>query len=804
MIKNYIKIAFRNLWKEKTLTSLNIIGLTVAFAVSLLLSTYVVFQFSYDTFHDKKDHIYQAYMTWQTPEGTEVGTSQPTPLAETLVEEVPGIKNITRHLEEEALTIYKDKELNLDALYVDSGFFKMFSFPIINGTKENALADVNSVVITKSTALKLFNKENPVGKTIGLFIKGTQEPFTVSAVTSDPPKASTITYEIAIPFKRNPNYEETKSLWGAQYHEVFIELDKDVSPVTFEQNSRDFTNLHYKGSIDNLKRDGAPTNEFGNYLQMGLLPFKDVHFASYSKGYVEVSNAKVTIVLGIAFLILFIACVNFINMSIARSSQRLKEIGMRKTLGAEKRQIFFQFWLESLLVYVVSAGLGILVSILLQRHFQRLFGTTATFQDLFSPTAILTIVAVFVIVSMVVGGYPALLLNRLTTVQSLKGKLSSSGNHGLRNALIVVQFSIAILLICGTFVLNGQIEYMRTKDLGYDKEHVFSFPLTGKKDSYDAVALLREQLASNPSVLSVTGSSNNLGRGKDGSRYTSVWGFDYKGASVRTHTLMVDYNYVKTLDLKLLQGRSFDSQRKNDSKAVLINERMAEELQEENPLTAQLPINDSLHYTVIGVVKDYHFSSLSQEIEPITFFLDRQDPLKYAFVKVAPGTMVKTVRDIEEAYAAIEPNAQFLGSFLDENVDRTFRREKNLAALITTGSIIAIILCCMGLFAMSLLTVARRQKEIGIRKVIGATVLSLTLLLTKEFLKLVAFSFVIAAPLAWWGATQWLQSYTYRLDLSVWLFAAAGLVALLIATLTIGTKTIKAALANPVKSLKTE
>ncbi|MBC2844726.1 ABC transporter permease [Winogradskyella flava] len=804
MFKNYFKIAIRNLWKERVFTSLNVLGLTVAFGVAILLAMYATFQLSFDKFHANGDNLYQVHMTWQIPKGTEVGTSQPTPFAEALKSEVPGVKRITRHFEDEALTIYKDKELGLDALFVDADFFEMFSFSMIQGQTSNLLKDSKSVVITKETARKLFKEENPIGKTISILINGAKEPFTVSAVSADMPDASSITYDIAIPFSKNPAFEETKERWNAQYHEVYIELDNQVSTKAFEENSRNFTNLQYKSAIEKLKRDGAQPNANGDFLQLGLLPVKDLRFVNYDKGYVEISRSKVNIVSGIALLILFIACVNFINMGIAKSSKRLREIGMRKALGAEKRQVFLQFWLESLVVFLFSTGLGILLSFLLKNSFQTIFRTSATLNVLFTPTILITALLLVLIISLIVGGYPAVLLNRLTTVQSLKGKLDSTGNNRLRNTLIVVQFGIAILLISGTFVLKGQLDYMRNKDLGYNKQQVFSFPLNGKKNSYDVVKLLREDLLNQTNILGVSGSDNNLGRGKDGSQYTSVWGFDYKGRSVRTNTLTVDYDYIKTLGLQLLKGRSFDASRESDAQAIIINESMARELSEENPLSVLIPVTDSLNYSVVGVVKDYHFKDISKTIEPLSLFLNREEGLKYAFVKVAASDMVNSVHLIEQAYKNIEPNAAFLGSFLDENVDRTFRREKNMAALITSGSVVAIILSCIGLFAMSMFITIQRTKEIGIRKVVGASVSAITVLLTKDFLKLIGIAFIIATPIAWWATSEWLQSYPYRMELNLWIFIAAGALALIIAVITISQRTIRAAIANPVKSLRTE
>ena len=804
MFKNYLKIAWRNFTKNKVFSFLNIIGLSVAFGVAILLTIYSFQELSFDKFHQNSDKLFKTYITWQTPKGTEVGTSQPTPFAPTLKAEVSGISKITRLLEKNTLTIYNEKELNLDAIYVDPDFFKMFSFPITKGNTDNPLENISTTVINEKTAVKIFGDENPVGKIITVLIDGKKETFRVNAVSADIPKYSSIEFEIAIPFEKNPEYKSTLERWNAQYHEVYVQLEDKINQETFENNSRTFTNLHYKSSFEELKRDGAIPNDNGDFLQLGLLPVTDLHFSRYDNGYLEISRAKAYLVLGIAFLILFIACVNFINMSIAKSSQRLKEIGMRKTLGAEKKQLFLQFWGESLIFFIVSIAIGALLSVLLKSNFETLFRTSVAFDVLLSPQILLLTLLLVLFVSLIVGGYPAILLSRLSTLQSLKGKLENSGNNRLRDTLIVLQFGIAILLISGTFVLNGQLSYMRNKDLGFDKKQVLSFPLIGKKNSYDVVKLLREELSSNPNIVSISASDNNIGRGRDGSISTSVWGFGYKGKNVKTHSLVVDYDYIKTLGIELIEGRTFDINRKNDIHSVIINESMVAELNEKKPLSAKFPINDSLSYSVIGVVKDYNFQRVSKQIEPITFFLDREQGLQYAYVKITSSDIAKAYAEIEDAYKQIEPNAAFLGSFLDENVDRTFRKEKTMTSLITSGSIIAIILSCIGLFALSILVIAQRTKEIGVRKVIGASVGSVTYLLIKDFLKLVFIAFIIATPIAWYFSYQWLNNYPYKVALNPLFFIAAGFVTIVISLLTVGGKTIKAAMQNPVNSLKSE
>ena len=803
MFKNYLKIAWRNLIKNKIFSVANIVGLTCAFAVAILLSMTALFELSFDQFHKNKDTAYQVYLTSQTPRGSEARTSNPVPLASALKDEIPGIKQIARSLSEDALVSYKEKDLDLDAEYADSEFFNIFTFPVIFGNATNPLPSKNSVSITEETATKLFGKTDVVGEILQIQVGSEQRPFTIAAVLQNTPANSSTDFDIVIPFENHPEYEPNKDVWNSQFHPVYLQLEEGVTPKQFEENTREFTNLHYAGSIESDKRDGAVADENGQYKQFHLLPITDMHFASYKAGRVDASRTFPYIILGVALVILFIVCANFINMNIALSEKRLKEIGMRKTLGALKKQLFFQFWMESAIVFLIAVGLGLVASNLLIDPFKTLFNTKATFAEVTQPKIIALFAISIFLITLIAGGYPALLLSKLSTLRALKGKLDL-GKNRLRNGLIVLQFVIAIILISGTLVLHGQIDFLRNKDLGYNKEQVVSIPLNGRKDSYAVLDLLRDELSQNPNVLSISGSDSNLGLGRDGSITSSAMGFDYKGKGVVTNALTVDYDYARTLDIELKSGRMFSRDYSTDSLGLVINESMAKQFGEEDPLSIRINMDDSMSYSVVGVIKDYYFQDVKKEVKPLTLFLNRNWDLYYAYVKIAPSNATQSFDAIKNAWEKIEPQAEFLGSFLDENVDRTFRREKTMATIITSGSILGIILSCLGLFAISMLVVAQRTKEIGVRKVIGASVSSVAILLTKDFLKLVGLAFIIATPIAWYFLNEWLQDYPSHVALSPLFFVAAGLMACLIAFITVGSRTVKAASANPVKSLRTE
>ncbi|WP_458629112.1 FtsX-like permease family protein [Winogradskyella sp. PC D3.3] len=805
MFKNYFKIALRNLWKNRTFTALNVVGLTMAFGVALLLGMFAVFQLSFDRFHDHGDAIYKVYSEDSGPYGIEANTSKSEPFAAALKDEVTGVEKITRYSGSGVLLTYQDKQLGMGTAYVDPDFFDMFSFPIVKGDTKHPITSESSVAMTEQAAKRIFGDENPIGQTVTILRDEVEVPFNVTTIIEDFPDTSSIGFDIVLNFKSQNEhaYARTVGRWDMENHEVFMQLSEGLKPEQFEKSTADFTQLHYKNEIDNAKRDGFEPNADGLYRQIKLLPLADVRFANFNQGVVSVNRTMPYLVLGISFLILFIACVNFINMSIAKSSQRLREIGMRKTLGANKKQLFFQFWGESILVFLMAIGLGILLAVVLLPYFQTLFRTQASLATLLNPSLLILLIFSVLLITLIAGGYPALLMSRLGTLQSLKGKLQVNGKNRLRNSLMVLQFGIAILLISGTLVLWDQVEFMRTKDLGFNKDQVIAFPLNGKHNDQKAIELLRNTLQDKPNIVSITASNNILGIGKDGNRTTSILGFEHKGRGVDTHMIVVDADYVETLDLNIIEGRSFRKNLVSDSLSVIINQAMAKQMNEDDILASQITLDDA-SYNIIGVIEDFNFQELDQHIAPMTLFALPNWNLRNAYVKVTSQNLEQAYDDVKTAWNTIEPNVEFQGSFLNENIERTLRNERTMITMIGSGSILAIILSCIGLFAMSLLIVAQRRKEIGVRKIVGASVSAITILLTKDFLKLVVIAFLVATPIAWWSMNKWLQNYAYRIDLNIWMFLAAGGIAVLIAILTIAVKTIKAATSNPVESLRTE
>ncbi|MGB5982349.1 MAG: ABC transporter permease [Nonlabens sp.] len=803
MLRNYIKIAFRNLWKKRTFTGLNIIGLTVAFAAAFLLGTYALFELSSNSYHENADRLFQLYTNEQTPDGTVSGDAHPIPLAETIKEEVAGIKHITRFRQNSISTKTGDKTMGLGGVYADADYLKMFTVPMTKGN-DRSLENQDAVVLSENGAQKLFGTTDVLGKAIEILKNGSYIPAVVTGVAENVPSTSTIRYDIIARFENLDDnaYLENIDRWDNSNHTVFLQLEDQVSIAEFEDRTHDFSAKYFDQDIKNAQRDGIPKNADGMYRQLKLLPFTDIHFVTTANRIIEVSKTLQYVILGIALLIIFIASVNFINMSIGQGTKRLKEVGMRKTLGANKKQLFLQLWGESVVVFLVALIFGSLTAWFLLEDFQQLFNTRAGFEILATPVVISLMILVLFSVTLVAGGYPALLMSTQNTLQALKGKLQMSKQNRVRNVLMVVQFCISIILISGTLVLYNQLDFMRTQDLGFNKNQVISLPLSTNQDRTQVVERLRNELKGNPNVLSVTASNFNLGMGKDNSSRRSVMGFEHEGREVKTHLFMTDYDYTQTLDIKIIAGRDFDPTRA-DSTSLIINETMAAQFIVENPLELVFDL-DGDKFNVIGVIEDFHFEKADRAIQPLTLFPASYSTMGYAYIKVKPENLADTYAAVGTVWKEIEPKSDYLGSYLDENIDRILKKEQTMTTIISGGAILAIVLSCIGLFAISLLVVAQRRKEIGIRKVVGASISNITILLTKDFVKLVGIAFLIAAPVSYYAAQEWLQNYTYHMELTVWLFGLAGILALTIAVLTISARTIGAAIANPVDSLKSE
>jgi putative ABC transport system permease protein len=620
MIQNYLKLAWRNLWKHKTDAAINFLGLCLAFACALLLFLSVYYEFSFDKFHKNARNIYHVYFANSTPKEVRTNAAMPVPLAPALLRAYPEIKYAVRYINSSGVVRYKGKKLNESLKLTDPDFFRMFSFPFAKGNTATALNGLNNVVLRESTAKAIFDQEDPMGKLIEIQVDGEWKPFTVTGVTEDLPDNSSIAYDAVIRFEQDGEYASNTSRWDNWNHDVYLQLQDGVKASDLEKKTASLISANFQEDIDHLKRDGALPFPDGSYMQLHLQPLSDIHTdTKISAEGGAISRSYLYLLLTVGCLILLIACINFINLSIGRAFTRTHEIGLRKTLGARPYQLIGQLWSEAFLIclFAFLAGAGLCYWLLPQ--YQQLFGMNIHRALLHDPLVWISVLVAFLFITLIAGGYPAWLMSRLNVIRILKGKVSIGRSGRLRNGLIVVQFSIAILLIIATLVAWQQIGYLRSRPLGYNRNQVVSIPVEGEMDRTSMVEIMRTKLSAYPAIESVSGIYNNFGRGLDHSSRHSVMGFDYENRNISTVWMGISYDFVKTLDLSMAAGRDFSKDFPTDSNGIVINEAMAEQIGEKNPLGVLLPVREDLPpKKVIGVVKNFNFESLRDKIEPIS------------------------------------------------------------------------------------------------------------------------------------------------------------------------------------------
>jgi putative ABC transport system permease protein len=802
MLKNYLKIAWRNLKKHKAYTAINLIGLVVAFSSSILVFLAAYFDLSFDGFHTNGKNIYRTCNKVQTPDGVRYGTSMAYPLVPALKKEMPEVKYATRIKYRSGAVRYNGKDFNKDIRTVDPDFLKMFSFSMLQGSAGNALNDLSNIVISKNMAKTIFADENPLNKTLQIKMNNDWKNFIVTGIIDTVPENSSISYDGLIRIENEDDFADNKNEWNNQNNEVFIQLANNTDKLQFEKKLQPFLNKNNPADPEEVKKLNIKPDKNGNYRSLLLTPLADVHFYKGSSGSADKTYVYTLFLL--AFFIMLIASINFINLSIARSFTRAKEVGVRKSIGANKKQMFLQIWGESLLICFVAFIIGLFVAWILLPQFRTLFNTELPFSFIMQPLTIFLMLLCFLFVSLISGGYPALIMSGFNTIEILKGKLTLKKRGSLRNGLIVVQFSIAILLICSTIIVLQQLNFLRNMPLGYNKQQVLSVPLSRSAGGDQLIQKMRNQLAMEPNVVAISGTDINIGSGLDGSESRSSYGFDYGDKSIQTYWVHVDYDYLKTLDIKLTGGRDFDKSFPSDSTtSIIVNESMARQMGDKNVVGQFIqPDTSQPKLQVIGVMQDFHLYSLHEKTAPLTIQISKG--MNYAMLRVAPGSMVSMMDKVKAFWAKQLPGEEFKGSFLDENTNRWFKTEERLSKIYSIAAGIAIVISCMGLFAIALLMIEQRIKEIGVRKTLGASVQNLVTMLCKDFIQLVLVSFVIAAPLGWYFMNNWLKDFAYRINIHWWVFALTGLLAIIIALLTVSYQSIRAALMNPVKSLRSE
>lgn len=804
MLKNYYKIALRNLIKHKAYTAINLVGLIVAFSSSILLFLTAYFDLSFDGFHTNGKNIYRTLNQVQTEEGVRYGSAMAYPFAPALKKEFPEVKYAARFKYGSGTIRYNGKDYNKSIRTTDPDFLKIFSFPMIEGSANNALDNLSNIVISQSLAKTIFGMAEPMNKILQLKLNNSWTNFMVTGIISDFPENSSIQYDGLIRIENSGDYSVYKNEWNNQHHSVFIQLADNISQAQFEKKAQSFLSKNNPPNPAEHIKTGIKPDKNGNYSTLKLTPLKDINFFDEGTGIVK--KGYVYTLLLLAFFIMLIASINFINLSIARSFTRAKEVGVRKSIGANKRQMFLQIWGESLLICAIAFIIGLLIAYLLLPSFRTLFNTLLPFSFILKPVTLLCVLGCFFLVSLVAGGYPALVMSGFNTIEILKGKLTLKKRGGLRNGLIVIQFSIAILLICSTIIVLQQLNYLRNMPLGFDKQQVISVPISNSIEGGLFIQKIRNQFLMDPNVVAISGTNINIGDGLDNSNTRQSYGFNYADKLVQSDWLYVDYDYLKTLDIKLTAGRDFDKNYATDSTtSVVVNETMAKLMGDKDVVGKFLcPDSSQPKLQVVGVIPDFHLYSLHDKIDALTMQIGKSNSMAYALLRLKPGKMIAVMDKVKKFWKSELPDKEFQGSFLDENTDRWFKKEQQLSTIYSIAAAISIIISCMGLFAIALLMIEQRIKEIGVRKSLGASVRSIVEMLSKDFIKLVLVAIVIASPIAWYAMNNWLKDFAYHITIQWWVFAATGLLAIVIALLTVSYQSIRAALMNPVKSLRSE
>ncbi len=792
MIKNYFKIAWRSLFKNKTFSVINIFGLALGLAGSLLIFLWVKDEYSVDSFHANKNQLYRIYER-QFFDGKQQGVIWTQgPLAAELKKSIPEIEMSTPFswTSPQAFTV-GDKTVKQDANAASADFFKMFSFKLLQGTAADALKDVNSLAISRKTAEIFFGSpEAAIGKAMRY---NNKKELMVTAVFENIPNNSTLKFDCLRSWGAYLEDEPWAKGWESTDPLTFFKVRSDANIAALQTKLLHFTDNYLKPPPDKTRSTELAMQPFHEYYLNSN--FKDAQVAGGRIQYVRLFSI-------VAVFLLLIACINFMNLATARSAKRAKEVGVRKVVGAKRSSLVGQFISEALLLTIFAVALALLLVALLLPLFNHLTGKQMVLPvNEFSFWGMLGLLTL--ITGLMAGSYPAFFLSALKPVRVLKGVLKfDAASVWLRKGLVVFQFSLSIILIVGMMVIYRQVHYAQNINLGYQPNNLVYFPLEGKLvNNYD---VLKEKIALLPGVTAVssmTESPVSNGSGSEGIKWFGSGGDGH----IRFTPLGVGYDFTKTFDVKMATGRDFSSDFLSDSAAILINETARKVMGFKDAIGQTVSFGDSPNkIKIIGVVKDFHYQSLHTAIRPMFIYLAAKQPNGNMLVRMDGAKTSTVLAGLQQVCKELNPEFPFTSNFASEEYYKLYKSEQVISKLSNYFAFIAIFISCLGLLGLAIFTAEQRRKEIGVRKVLGATVAGIATLLSKDFVKLVLVAVVIASPVAWYAMHMWLQDFAYRVNISWWIFLLAGVLALSIALLTVSYQAIKAALMNPVRSLRSE
>lgn len=798
MFKNYLIIATRTLSKNLGYTSINVFGLAIGLACCLLVTLYIRFETSFENFHENKASLYRYVSRYERDGQMRMQTNLPPGMAPLLANHFPEVEHYTRfgEVDDRPLMVFEKQPLDAKRLVMaDAGFFQMFTFPLVQGDAKTVLTRPFTIAIAQSVADKYFPGGDALGKTIRF---DNEFDFEVSGVFEDVPANSHLQFTYVSSFLTMGKVLEKRYNWPAE--RLLENLDAwNYSAYFYIPNAADPDELAKRmdQKFTEARGDKYNPNVTGDWLQ----PLEEIHFTKGIRNDVA-SGDKSTIYIfsAVALLILIIACFNFMNLSTARAMKRAKEVGLRKVMGAFRHQLVRQFLGETLIMVSIALVLGIVLLELMVPMFNSLVGQQLKVEYFTRNSFIWIFILAGLVTGVLAGSYPAFYLSSFNPARVLKGETGRSGNAALRKVLTVMQFGVAIFLLISTFAVFKQMSYVQDTNLGFNQESIIYFaPPT---ELYNRKEAFRQNLLQHSAIQSATFSNGTPGMSN------STWGYNFPDLKIEgqtMNTMIIDFDYLKTYGLEIVEGRNISSEFSTDSSdAYLINETAVRDLMLENPIGTTIQATDG-HGPgkIVGVVKDFHYRSLHKKIEPLVLRHD-QNNMWCMSVKFSEGALKEGLAAVESEWKKIVPDYPFNYEFVDDTIARQYKAEQNTGVLLTSFSALAIIIACLGLLGLTAFMTEQRKKEIGVRKVLGASVASVVLLLSKDFSKLIIIAFVIVVPIAWYAVNQWLNDFAYKVEVSPLVYLGAGLSILIVAFSSMAYQSIKAAVVNPSDTLRNE